>query len=49
MKELCKRCKHFDGNTVYGVFYYCHIVNMTIWFDLDVYAGCGGFEEKDKK
>ena len=46
MEELCKRCKFFDEIKVKDGMYHCNKVNITVWFELTAYAGCGGFIEK---
>ena len=51
MKELCKKCRFFDESKVKSDRlksdrYHCPHINLTVWFALDVYAGCGGFKEK---
>ena len=47
MIELCRMCKYFDETKVEDNMYFCPKVNLTLWYELDVYAGCGGFEEKE--
>ena len=46
MKKLCRRCKFFDESKVENEMFYCPETTLTIWFELDVYAGCGAFRPK---
>lgn len=48
MKGLCEKCKYYDANKVEHNIFHCPKINQSIWYDIDVYAGCGGFEEKER-